>query len=85
MKLKDEFISHNTEKESLLVAAGGASFTGLVKGNKTFGIIVDLLREDRSKEEIVSAMIKRFDAPEEVIERDVEKAVYELDKIGALE
>ena len=84
MKLKEEFISHNTDKESLLVAAGGAGFTGIVKGNKTLGAILDLLREDRSREEIVKAMHERFEAPEGVIEKDVDKAIANLQKIGAL-
>ena len=46
MKLKEEFISHNTDKESLLGAAGGAGFTGIVKGNKTLGAILDFLKKD---------------------------------------
>ena len=84
MKLKKEFISHNAGKESLLVPAGGSDFAGLVKGNKTFGAILELLREDRSEEEVVAALRERFDAPEGVIERDVSRAITELNKIGAL-
>ena len=34
MKLKKEFITHITEGESLLVPAGGAGFSGLVRGNR---------------------------------------------------
>ena len=37
MKLRKEFIAHDTGGESLLVPAGGAGFSGLVRGNKTFG------------------------------------------------
>ena len=85
MKLKDEFITHNTDTESLLVAAGGSDFVGIVKGNKTLGVILELLKEDRSREEIIGAMRERFDAPEGVIEKDVDKAISELTKIGAIE
>ncbi len=84
MRLKKEFISHNTDKESLLVPAGGASFAGLVKGNKTFGAIVELLKDDISRDGIVAALRDRFDAPEGVIEKDVDRALTELEKIGAL-
>ena len=85
MKLRKEFITHHTEDESLLVPAGGAGFAGLVKGNKTFGAILDLLRSDTSEAKILSALCERFDAPEAVIAADVEKALAELRAIGALD
>lgn len=85
MKLRTEFITHDTGSEALLVPAGGASFSGLVRGNKTFGAILSLLKEDISEEAIVSAMMERFEAPEPVIAHDVKKALSELRKIGALD
>jgi len=85
MKLKKDFISHNTDTETLLVAAGGAEFTGIVRGNKTFGTILELLKKDRSRDEIVNAMRTKYDAPEGAIEKDVDRAIRELRKIGALE
>ncbi len=85
MKLKKDFISHNTDTETLLVAAGGAKFTGIVRGNKTFGTILELLKKDRSRDEIVKAMRTKYDAPEGAIEKDVDRAIRELRKIGALE
>ncbi len=85
MKLRKEFIIHHTEDESLLVPAGGAGFAGLVKGNRTFGAILDLLRSDTSEAKILSALCERFDAPEAVIAADVKKALAELRAIGALD
>ena len=85
MKLKKEFIAHDTGSESLLVPAGGAGFSGLVKGNKTLGVILDLLKEDTTETEIIAAMSARFDAPEAVITGDVKKALAELRRIGALD
>ncbi len=85
MKLKKDFISHNTDTETLLVAAGSAEFTGIVRGNKTFGTILELLKKDRSRDEIVKAMRTKYDAPEGAIEKDVDRAIRELRKIGALE
>ncbi len=84
MKLKNEFITHITGSESLLVPTGEADFAGLVKGNKTMGAILELLQKDTSEAEIVAAMKARFDAPEEVISRDVKKALSGLRRIGAL-
>jgi hypothetical protein len=85
MKLKKEFLTHDTGKESLLVPTGAAEFSGLVKGNKTLGAILALLKQETTEEGIVAAMKARFDAPEEVIARDVKKALTELRKIGAIE
>ena len=85
MKLKKEFITHNTETESLLVPAGGAGWAGLVRGNKTLGAILELLKTDTTEEAIITAMKARFDAAEETITRDVKKALSELRKIGALD
>ena len=85
MKLKKEYITHITESESLLVPAGGAGWAGLVRGNKTLGAILDLLKEDTTEAAIIAAMRQRFDAPAGAIERDVEKALTELRKIGALD
>ena len=85
MKLKKEFITHDTGKESLLVPTGSADFSGLVRGNKTLGAILALLKEDTTEEAIVAAMKERFDAPEDVIARDVKKALAERRKIGALD
>ena len=55
-----------------------------MKGNKTLGVILDLLKQDTTEKEIIAAMRERFDAPEEVITGDVEKALAELRRIGAL-
>lgn len=85
MRLKKEFIAHDTGSESLLVPAGGAGFSGLVKGNKTLGTILGLLKTDTTEAEIISTMCARFDAPEAVIAGDVKKALAELRRIGALD
>lgn len=85
MKLKKEFIIYNVNQESMLVPTGKADFAGLVKGNKTLGVILDLMKEETSEEEIVAAMKARFNAPEEIIIRDVKKALTELRNIGAIQ
>ena len=85
MRLRKDFITHDTGTESLLMPIGTAGFSGLVKGNKTLGAILELLKKDTSEKEIVAAMKARYDASEEIIARDVKKALAELHKIGALE
>ncbi len=85
MKLKTGFIVHNTDTESILVPAGGAGWSGIVKGNKTMGAILGLLKEDTTEAAVIDAMKCRFDGPEDAIARDVKKVITELQKIGALD
>ena len=85
MKLKNEFIVHETDHETLLVSTGAAGFSGLVKGNKTLGAILQLLKTDTTENAVVSALKERFDAQEEIIRADVQKALSGLREIGALD
>ena len=84
MKLNKEFLLHESRGETVLVPTGKADFSGVVRGNKTFGAVVELLKKDTDEEKIVSAMKERFDAPEGAIEADVVRIIRELRGIGAL-
>ena len=86
MKLNKEFLAHNSGNESYLVAMGCADFSGLIRGNRTLGILLDMLREETTEEELVGAMKKRFsDAPPEMIESDVVMLLEKLRSVGALD
>lgn len=85
MKLKKDFITHITASESLLVPDGSSNFSGLIRGNKTLGAILEALKKETTEAGIVSALKARFDAPEDVILRDVRKALTELRSVGAIE
>ena len=85
MKLKEEFIIHKTESETVLVPVGGAAFAGIVKGNATLGNILELLREDTTAEAVKAAMLEKYEAPADAVSRDVEKVLSELRGIGALD
>ena len=85
MKLKKNFIYHNTGEEIVLVATGETRFSGIVKGNKTVGFIFECLKTDITEQEIVAKMREKYDAPEDVIENDVENVIRKLREIGALD
>ena len=85
MKLNKDFILHIADGETVLVPTGKAKFSGVVRGNKTLGAVLELLRDETTEEKLVSAMKARFDAPEEIISRDVKKALEGLRKIGAID
>lgn len=85
MKLKDGFITRQTDGEQIMVSAGSTRFSGLVRSNKTAAFIVDCLKSETTKEAIVEAMAERYDAPKDVLEKDVEGILTKLRSIGALD
>lgn len=85
MKLKKQFITYDKGDEHITVSTGGSGFNGMIRGNKTAGAIVELLKKDRTRDEIIDAMFDKFDAPREVIAADVDKIIGKLREINALE
>ena len=85
MKLKDNFITQDIDGTQFLVAVGETSFNGIVRNNGTAAEIVDLLKEETTKEQIVDEMCAKYDAPRERIAADVDKILEKLRSIGALE
>lgn len=84
MKLRDEFITHETNGEHIMVTAGNTDFNGLVRSNGTAGFIVECLKADVTREEIVNKMLEKYDAPAEVIAGDVDTILEKLKSIGAI-
>lgn len=85
MKLKDTFVQHNMDGQTVIVPTAGADFHGLVQGNKTLAVIADCLKQDTTEEEIVDTLCARFDGDREVIKADVAEAVKKLKEIGAID
>lgn len=85
MKLNKEFLLHNAGGEAILVPTAKAGFSGVVRGNRTLGAVLELLKNDVTEAELLAAMKTRFDAPAGAIEADVAKVLGELRSIGALE
>lgn len=87
MKLRDGFITYTTGGEQIMVAAGSAAahFQGMVRSNRTAAYIVDCLMTDTTEVDLVEKMSAKFDAPREIIARDVARVVEQLRQIGALD
>ena len=85
MKIGKDFIVHKSGNETMVVATGKAKFSGLVKGNKMLGEILDLMKDETAEAEVVRKMREKFDAPAGKIEADVHRVVTELRGIGAIE
>lgn len=85
MKLKKGFITHEGANEHILVPAGGVSFSGMVRSNKSAGFIVECLKEEVTEEEIVEKMLAKYDATKEQLTMDVRKTLDKLRSIGVIE
>lgn len=87
MKLRDGFITYNTDGEQIMVAAGAAAahFQGMVRSNRTAAYIVDCLMTETTETEVVDKMVAKFEAPREIITRDVARVLDQLRGIGALD
>ena len=84
MKLKDTYITHDSDGEQILLDTS-SSFAGLIRSNKTAAFIVECLKEDTTEEKIVEAMFEKYDAPKDVLAKDVADVIEKLRKVGALD
>lgn len=85
MRLKQEFITQEIDGEQIMVPSGETGFYGLVRSNETAAFIVNCLKQDTTKEQIVDAMFNRYDASRDVVEKSVENVLNKLIKIGAID
>ena len=84
MKLKDTYITHDSDGEQILLDTS-SSFAGLIRNNKTAAYIVECLKEETTQEKIVEAMFEKYDAPKEMLAKDVSEVIGKLRKVGALD
>lgn len=84
MKLKSNFITHMSGNEQLMISAGG-NFNGMVRSNSTAAEIIDMLKNEITREEIIAAMFEKYDVEESVLAADVDKVIGKLREIGAID
>ena len=84
MKLKNTFVTQEMDGEQVMVEAGGG-FAGMVRSNQTAAFIIDQLKTETTKDAILDAMEKKYDAPRAVMAEDVDMVLANLKKIGALD
>lgn len=88
MKLRDGFITYEGDNEHIMVAAGAAagSFHGMVRSNGTAAFMIENLKKDISRDELIRIVMNRYeDAPMELVANDVDKIIASLRQIGALD
>ena len=85
MKLKPDYLTQEIDDVQFLVPVGAGGFNGLIRSNKTAAFIVNCLRKETTKDQIVAAMCEKYDASRAEIAADVEEILDTLRSIGALE
>lgn len=85
MKLNEGFITHISNGEHIMVTAGNTEFNGVMRSNQTAGFIVECLKSEVTKEDIVNKMFEKYDASREQIEQDVDRVLEQLYSIGAID
>lgn len=88
MKLKKDFIIHESADGDVLLAVGEEAerFHGIVKLNETAGFIVRQLEQDVTLENLVQALHKEYpDVLESTLENDIKEIIDQLDSIHAIE
>ena len=85
MKLNDNFLTQEIDDTQVMVATGDADFSGIVRSNQTAAEIIDLMREETTRDEVLDKMCAKYDAPREAIAEDVDMVIATLRKVGALD
>ena len=84
MKLKESFVTHKNKDDYMMIDASG-KFAGLIHSNATTAFIVECLRTETTREEIIQKMLDKYDAEETDVARDVDKIINALKSIGAVD
>ena len=86
MKLKESFVTYGSGSETVLIPTPEASFSGIVRGNNTFGFILECLKEELTEAELEAKMKEKYkNAEPDMLESDIKKTLDGLRQIGALD
>lgn len=84
MKLNENFLTQMIDDAQVMVATGDSKFNGIIRSNQTAAEIIDLLKEETTRDEVVDKMLAKYDAEREVIASDVDMVIETLRKVGAI-
>ena len=86
MKLKPDFQIVQMANDYMLVPTGDQidSFNGTVILNEVSAFLLNQLKEDLEKEDLVERLVKEFDVESAKAREDVDAAVEEMKQIGIL-
>ncbi len=87
MKLKQGIIIESTKDGYVAVATGeaGKSFNGLVRNNSTANFIFEQLMTEKTEEELVEALLCKYDVSREKAAKDVAMLITKIREAGLLD
>ncbi|MBQ5640173.1 MAG: PqqD family protein [Ruminococcus sp.] len=85
MKLNENFLTQEIDDTQVMVATGDTAFNGIVRSNQTAAEIVDLMKEETTRDAVVDKMCAKYDASRDEIAADVDMVIATLRKVGALD
>ena len=87
MKLKASFITHDVGNSQMMVdtSAAKSHFNGIVRSNSTAAFIINALKTETTREELIAKMLAEYDVDEERAGAAVDKVIETLKSIDALE
>lgn len=86
MKLKYDFVTNKVADKTVAVAVGNdaSEFNGFIKLNDTGAFIFEHLRKEISRDGLVELLEKEYDAPREVLEKELDEFIVEMKNSGVL-
>lgn len=87
MKLKSGIVVEKNGEEYVAVATGEAakSFNGIIRNNKTANYIFEQLKEEKTEDELVEALLERYDVSKEKAQADVHALIVKIREAGLID
>ena len=87
MKIKSDFILRDMGDMTIVVAVGESAgkFNGVINLNETAVFMWKELSKGCTRDELVERVLKEYDAPREIVERDVDNIIAKLKKENILD
>ena len=87
MKIKDGFMLRQFGEDYIVVAVGddAEDFNKLITLNSVGAYIYNLLNNDMTHEEIVSAVLDKYDADRKTVENDINIFLADAKKAGLID
>lgn len=86
MKLKYDFAVREIVGEYVMVplGEGALEFAGMISTSETGAVLVEALKQDVSREELLKRMLEEFDVDEQTANADLEEFLAQLRKLNLL-
>lgn len=85
MKLKKTFFNYDLGKNHFVGSVDRKEFAGLVRSNDSAAFIINCLKKDITREELLTKLQEKYDASEQQLNAGVDIVLDNLRQINALD